>query len=184
MTKLPYEIIINIQIILIKNRELRTYANLCKAFNWDIDTRYFECELLNSRNYKHKMNYDTKMIELWERTGIDDGVPIEYLKKHLNNKTRMFKTMWALSICSGNFCDIIKWYDNHNKYVKYTNNIMADSRCFSKYYKYKEQRSHGACEKCRKKYFKEISKSKMCDTEMQYKYLYVHEDNKYLFQKI
>jgi hypothetical protein len=90
MTKLPYEIIINIQNILIKNRELRTYANLCKAFNWDIDIKYFECELRNSRNYNYKMDHHTRMVELWERTGIDDGVPEEYLKKHLNNKTRIY----------------------------------------------------------------------------------------------
>jgi len=180
MLILPYEIIINIQNILIKNRELRAYANLCKAFKWNIDIKYFECELLNSRHYNHKVDYDIKMIELWERTGIDDGVPEDYLKNHLNNKTRMFKTMWALCICSGSFFDIIKLYGKHNDYRKYTNNIMVDSRCFNKYYNYKKTKYYGACEKCRKKYFKDIISSKMNNTKMYYKKLPYHEDNEYL----
>jgi hypothetical protein len=78
---------------------------------------------------------------------------------------------------------MIKWYGEHNKYLKYTNNIMIDSRCFNKYYNYKKQKCYGTCSKCREKYFKEISDSKMNYTIMYYKCLPVHEDNEYLFKK-
>ncbi len=177
MLQLPCEIILNIQNILIQNRELRAYANICKALNWPIDVKYFECELRNHRhlNYNHE-DYDKKMIELWDRAGIDDGVPAEYLKKHLNKKTRLFKTMWALNLCSGEFFDIIKWY-NHNDYVKYTYNIIQDTRTFNKYYKYKKHNKYGLCQKCREKYITDINSSHANDLIFEYKNLPVHKDN-------
>ncbi len=177
MVELPYEIIIYIQNLLIKNSELRAYYNLCKAFNWDIDIKYFECELRNSRQH-YTRDYDNKMIELWKKTGIDDGLPIEYLEKHLNYKTRLFKTMWALYFCSGRFYDMIEWFERENTLIKYTENILSDNRSYNKYYKYKKQRTNGPCQKCWRKYKKELYESKMNETQLTYKYLQVHEYNK------
>lgn len=177
MTQLPCEIIVKIQNILIENRELRAYYNLCKALQWDVDIKYFECEIRNNRYLECSVDdYDKKMIELWNRTGIDDGVPAEYLKKNLNKKTRIFKTMWALTMCSGVFFDIIKWY-SHNEYVKNTYNIMQDTRTFSKYYKYKEKRWL-PCAKCSKKFINELKKSNMNTATLEYKNLPVHKHNK------
>ncbi len=182
MVQLPNEILLYIQNILIKNRELRTYANMCKAFNWDIDMKYFECELRNSRNYRHRQDYDTKMIELWERTGIDDGVPEAYIKKRLNNKTRLFKTMWALHVCSGNFFDMIKWYGKHNKYVKYTDNILIDNRRYNKS-SCDDSLYRRPCKYCWQKYKNELVNSTMNITGFEYRHLPVHEDNVYLLKR-
>jgi hypothetical protein len=152
MQDLPPELILYIQRILANSGELRAYVNMCKAFNWDIEMRYFERELEISR--KVYQNYNESMIKLWERTGIDDGVPAYYLKKNLNNDTRLFKTMWALNICSGEFYDMIRSFRQHNTYVQYTYNILPDMRVMRKCRKKRWR----PCNKCWKKYTKEIRK--------------------------
>jgi len=85
-----------------------------------------------------------------------------------------------LSVCAGNFYEIVKWY-NHNTYVKYTYNIMQDTRTFSKYYKYKKT-LWGPCVKCREKYRHILSCSNINNTPFQYKNLKVHYDNKEFFE--
>jgi hypothetical protein len=163
LPKLPDEIWLKISNTLVEQRELRTMANLHKALNWDTPTNIFQKELIRYRRESQGCkDYNQSMIEFWERTGIDDGVPMDYLKIHLNKK-RIFRTMWARVICCGKFYDMIancipNW---HNRCVEFTNNIIEDNRKYYKYYKYKhENEKYGhiwPCKKMLKLYIKDIS---------------------------
>lgn len=148
---LPNEIWMNISGILIESGELRSYAYLHKILNWNLDLSKFREELIKNRETNY-IDYNQHMIELWNKTGIDDGVPIYYLKEFLNENTRLFKTMWAKIVCGNEFYDVIKCNPNmQNKYVKYTWNIMEDDRVYLR----NENSNYnfdGPCEKCVDKY--------------------------------
>lgn len=166
MRQLHYEIILKIQYILIECGELRAYANICKAFNWEIDISHFEKELLKYRrdNIIPDDTYDEKNINFWKRTGIDDGIPEEFLKKHLNDKTKLYKTILATYKCSNKFFKMRQWMDDPNmnyKYItKYASNILVDNRKIDKIKKCRKGKCHEPCDKCKNDYINEIENSK------------------------
>ena len=136
MATLPYDIWSNIVGILRDMGRLRDLTNLCKALDWKDNKKYIVAELMKSRNYRFQ-NYDEKMIELWERTGIDDGVPISYLKKHLHNGTRMYRTIWSSDLMYNQDLDAHVFYKcpaetliGHNKILHLTNKVYVDNRSF------------------------------------------------------
>jgi hypothetical protein len=142
-----------------KSGELRSMANLHKVLNWEnIHERYFTIELLKSRRWNCSNDYNERMISLWERTGIDDGVPSEHLKIHLNNETRMYRTVWAYESCGDNFFDAVKSTGVHNEMVKYTYRIFYDNRTIDSEHKNKNQ--YFICPQCRYKFIQDVPNKK------------------------
>ena len=122
--------------------ELRAHTNLCKALgiNPNIGAKYRVNELIKIRNWRC-IDYKKLMIQFWEKTGIDDGVPLDYLKANFNKHTRMYRTVWA--------CDTLynkdtnkhilygypaERYIEHNYIVHLTNKIYVDNRNIDEIY--------------------------------------------------
>jgi hypothetical protein len=139
--QLPVELWLDIIHILGKQGHLRDMQNLIKALKYTSTTefdKYFVIELIKIRNTRSNGNteYIKIMIDFWERTGIDDGVPAEYLLMNFNKKTKMYRTMWSNEIIkndSGEFeifkTDINNW-SNEKEDIKSscTYRIVKDSR--------------------------------------------------------
>lgn len=155
--RLPPEILLYISDILGDMGELRTMVNLHKALKWrNMNTsKYFIKVLIVSRKSCNIKKYDEKMIELWERTGIDDGVPIQYLKQHLTKHTQMYRTIWSYDRCGNNFWNIVDMRQMHNKYVSYTYRIFLDKRSNSTYRKGCKNTGQYLCEYCAEYYDKQ-----------------------------
>lgn len=153
LTLLPNEIWIKISDILIESGELRYMVNLHKILNLPLDLSKFQKELIKNRESKC-IDYNEHMIKLWNKTGIDDGVPSYYLKEYLNENTKLFKTIWAKIVCGNEFYDVLSCNQNyHNKYVKYTFDIFEDDRM---YFKNESNYKRGLCEKCVYKYLNQF----------------------------
>jgi hypothetical protein len=135
---LPPEIWLMIIDTLGTSGHLRDMTNLIKALKYDntLGDKYRVIELMKSRLKGRKEDYNQKMIELWERTGIDDGVPAKYLLTRLNNKTRMYRTMWSYEVYKhkdGTYALFDSWvFDvvggSHEYKEKYTYCIIEDRR--------------------------------------------------------
>jgi len=72
-------------------------------------------------------NYTDKMVLLFEKSGIDDGLDKEYLINNLTKKNRMFRTIWSLSVidrCCINACS----YFRHPQLLPYTHRLIKDTR--------------------------------------------------------
>ena len=118
---LPIELWLNIVDILGLQGYTRDCTNLINVLGLPLSLvyKYLVTELFKNRNWSDNpdKNYNDQMIDFWQRTGIDDGIPIEYLIQNLNSYTRMYKTIWAYSV-----------YTNKNgKYkVLAYNNLFSD----------------------------------------------------------
>ena len=140
---LPLDVWYNIINILGNSGYLRDMLNLlrCLGIKKNKYIYFFHQELFKSRycnkidttNYKE--TYDKRMIDLWERTGIDDGVPIEYLIKNLNKKKRLLRTIWSHEVLKNEeqkFCAlkniVIDVNQDQDFKRKYTDCIILDSR--------------------------------------------------------
>lgn len=153
---LPNEIWLKISDELVKLGELRSMANLYKILNWEINILIFQQELIKHRNLPYK-DYKQHMIQLWNRTGVDDGVDADYLKQFLNKDTRLFKTMWGQVLCNNEFYDVIRCNPNiHNNYLCYTDNIMIDKRVYNKESNNNIKYKFNICKKCMLNYTKEL----------------------------
>ena len=148
---LPFDIWNIVINILGNGGYLRDLINLLDSLNLnkEIYLHFFHKELFKSRikfdptinrsNYLEK--YNKKMIELWERTGIDDGVPVDYLLEKLTNKTRLFRTMWSHDVLKNKeqkncvFVSIIHELRQIEQdfICKYTDFIFLDVRNTPKY---------------------------------------------------
>lgn len=140
MIRLPNEIWLNVLNILGNKGQTRDLVNLIKAlnFNMSLSYKYLKKEFAKSRSifYKENITYKQRMIELWERTGIDDGVPYEYLLKNLNKKTRMFRTIWSYEVLKDKqnknclfIHNIFNYMNLGNKFQqKYTYSFFEDKR--------------------------------------------------------
>jgi hypothetical protein len=133
---LPNELILYILDILGENGFTRTCINLTRIFQWNenICNKYLLHELQKSRNIMY-INYDDSMIDLWERTGIDDGVPFEYLLKNLNKKNRMYRTIWSHDVLTINNKNVVLTkclYDcnmiTHDQKMMFTSTMIKDKR--------------------------------------------------------
>jgi hypothetical protein len=122
--------------ILGENGELRVHTNLCKVLkiNPNLGSKYRKRFLIQSREYL-KQDYDKMMIDFWEQTGIDDGVPENYLKEKLNKDTKMYRTIWACDNLYNKYTDkfILERnpavnYIGHNYILHLTNKIYIDNR--------------------------------------------------------
>lgn len=125
---LPNELILYILDILGENGFTRTCINLTRIFQWNenICNKHLLHELQKSRNF---------MPDLWERTGIDDGVPFEYLLNNLNKKNRMYRTIWSHDVLTINNKNVILTkclYDynklNHDQKMMFSFTMIKDKR--------------------------------------------------------
>mgnify|MGYP001206726999 CR=1 FL=1 len=111
----PLPVIYDILDALGEEYELRVMYYLLQAF--DLDTSYCYKLLYKAlrRSRLATLNgktYYQKVIELWEQTGIDDGVPIDYLIH--NHHKKLFRTIWSHET----------FYDNNTQnYVYYTGSL-------------------------------------------------------------
>lgn len=133
--KLPNEIWLMISDILGEAGHIRSMISLQKALCWKnirSNDKFIVMALYKSRYSnieKNKENYNEKMIDLWEKTGIDDGVPEDYILKQKDFKNkRLYRTVWA-----SNFLRDQPIYNSyrdhyHNEFVKYTHIIFLDGR--------------------------------------------------------
>ena len=133
---LPNELILYILDILGENGFTRTCINLTRVFQWNenICNKYLLHELLKSRLI-FDFDYNQQMIDLWERTGIDDGVPVEYLLKKLNKKNIMYRTIWSHDVLTINNKNVILTkclYDcnliTHEQTMMFTSTMIKDKR--------------------------------------------------------
>lgn len=106
--------------------DTRTLVKLTKIFNLQIDTKkYFEKAL---DYYREKSfipgKYDEKMIEMYEKCGIDDGLKLDYL---LNIKfPQIYKTLWSIGICCNK--SAIRQCGSTELVLQYTNVLYKDDR--------------------------------------------------------
>jgi len=93
---LPIELILMISDLLLYNDELISFEKLNKCLSVNIN--YDKHRLAVLKKYKSKIEYKpSDRIILWNKTGIDDGVPPSYLLKHFNDN-QMYRTFQAHSI--------------------------------------------------------------------------------------
>lgn len=127
---LPNEIWLTISDILGSSGEIRSMINLHKVLRWKgIGEKYIVIALYKSRHNIFE-KYDDKMIQLWKKTGIDDGVPYDYIFNHQEyfKQNRLYRTVWALEfIEKGNISKMYFDY-NQNEFIKYTDRIFLDRR--------------------------------------------------------
>ncbi len=140
--RLPTEIWLIIIDILGLQGYTRDCTNLVKYLELSetLVYKYLVTELHKTRgiltDYDISKPYDEQMIAFWKRTGIDDGVPIEYLVSHLNSDTKMYKTIWAYSVFTNKngkykafgscLFDYLRSGNNHK--FEFTDCIFKDER--------------------------------------------------------
>lgn len=163
ISKLPNEIWLNISDILGKSGHIRTMINLQKSLCWKNMYNYnkkFIQQALNTERRICKKNYNEQMIEFWEKTGIDDGVPIEYVITRDFQKRKMYKTIWSNEFVNDIAINIYVYKDHTQEIVlKYTDKIFLDRRKIS----YDSSKKFCPCNDYIKFYdnfFKNISKRK------------------------
>lgn len=116
--------------------QLRDYTNLCRALYIDPKRghQYRKKALLRERCIS-KLDYTKQIIDFWETTGIDDGVPNEYLKANLNKSTQMYRTIWSSDTLYNRETDTfvlctnpIDNFTSHNDNLHLTYTVYRDTR--------------------------------------------------------
>lgn len=110
--------------------DTRTLVKLKEIFNLQVDTKqYFQKALEYYREESSKpYKYDEKIIEMYEKCGIDDGLKFDYLS---NIKFRqIYKTVWSMSICCNKSAMfVIRQCGGSTELVlPYTNVLFKDDR--------------------------------------------------------
>lgn len=100
--------------------------------NMNID-KYIIKTLVESRYKNYTGDYKEYMNELWERTGIDDGVDPDFLLKKLNENTRLYRTIWSHVILK----DLCNEYYIHNSIYDYCERYDVDDEINLNDFKYK-----------------------------------------------
>ena len=80
---LPMELILIISDLLLYNDDFRTLVKLNKCFN--INPNKYLYDILKKYRLNVYSSHWVDKIIFWNKTGIDDGVPPDYLLKYLNN---------------------------------------------------------------------------------------------------
>jgi hypothetical protein len=158
---LPPEIWLIISENIKNNGELRSLFYLYKLLGWGRpDTKYFYEELKKERDKDDRDPcYNKRKIDLWERTGIDDELPNNYIYSQCNNKFEtIYKTMWASIICEGKIFNMMKLnLDKYYIYNKYSNILMIDNRDLTM--TDKESCQKFPCSKCINSYYSIFNES-------------------------
>ena len=88
---LPMELILIISDLLLYNDDFRTLVKLNKCFN--INPNKYLYDILKKHRLTVYSSHWVDKIIFWNKTGIDDGVPPDYLLKYLNNDTQLYRTI-------------------------------------------------------------------------------------------
>ena len=123
--------------------QLRTHTNLCRALsiNSCIGSKYRVKALLANRKLYESGKYEKILIDFWNKTGIDDGVPAKYLKENLDKDTRMYRTVWACDTLYSKDIDTFYLYSDpayhfigYNCILHLTNKVYIDNRIIDEVY--------------------------------------------------
>ncbi len=119
--QLPYEILLNICDILGYNSYTRTVLYLNDILNLNISDKkikmYLAYALFNSReNYNYKIDYTSRMLALYYKSGIDDGISRENLLK-INYKKYpfLYRTIFSHDIIKYNNINAVCYRDINGK---------------------------------------------------------------------
>lgn len=123
---LPIELILIISDLFLYNDDLIFFEKLNNCFN--INVNYDVLRLAVLKKYKSKIEYKpSDRIILWNKTGIDDGVPPRYLLKHFNDN-QMYRTFHAHSIIKKGAVYGILSDKSYTKNKRITEIIIKDDR--------------------------------------------------------